>query len=54
MAATNAARTMGLDSEIGSISVGLFADLALLTNELEVEATVVRGTVIYERGKVTE
>ena len=54
MASTNAARAMGLDSEVGSIAPGLFADLALLSSELEVQATLVRGEVVYERFKVAE
>jgi N-acetylglucosamine-6-phosphate deacetylase len=54
LAATNAATAMGLSSETGSIAPGLFADLALLTAGLEVEATVSRGTLVYERAKVAE
>jgi N-acetylglucosamine-6-phosphate deacetylase len=54
MAATNAATAMGLGLETGSIAPGLFADLALLTAGLDVEATVVRGKLVYERAKAPQ
>ena len=50
MSSTNAARAMGLASETGSIAPGLFADLALLTNALDVTATMVRGTLVFGSG----
>jgi len=49
MAATNAARAIGVESETGTIAAGLYADLALLNNSLEVEATIVRGAIVYQR-----
>jgi N-acetylglucosamine-6-phosphate deacetylase len=49
MAATNAARAMGIDGETGAIAPGLFADLALLNDQLQIEATIVRGVTVYRR-----
>jgi len=43
----NAARAMGIASGTGAITPGLFADLVLLTGELEVQATIVRGAVVF-------
>ena len=44
------ARLLGLDDGRGSIRVGGRADLVLLTDELEVAATIVGGRVAYLRG----
>lgn len=46
----NAAAAMGLSDETGAITAGHFADLVLLNTQLEVQATVVRGQVVFERG----
>ncbi len=52
MGATNAAAAMNIDGETGAIAPGLFADLVLLNNQLEVEATIVRGVTVYRRAEV--
>jgi N-acetylglucosamine-6-phosphate deacetylase len=52
MAATNAAKAMGIDGEVGAIAPGLFGDLALLDDQLFVNATIVRGVTVYRRTKV--
>lgn len=49
MAATNAAKAMGIDRETGAIASGLFADLALLDDRLHVQATLARGVAVYRR-----
>ena len=49
LAAGNAAAAMGIAKETGSIATGLFADLALLDEGLNVQATMVRGSTVYER-----
>lgn len=49
MSSTNAARAMGLDSETGAIADGLYADFVLLNDALEVQATIVRGRIVYQR-----
>ena len=46
----NAATAMGISHETGAIKAGHFADLVLLSNRLEVRATVVRGQVVFETG----
>ncbi len=50
ISSANAARAMGIDGETGSISIGKFADLVLLDETLHVEATIARGTVVFETG----
>ena len=52
MGATNAAAAMNVDGETGAITPGLFADLVLLNNQLEVEVTIVRGVTVYRRAEV--
>jgi N-acetylglucosamine-6-phosphate deacetylase len=46
---TTPAGLLGLSSERGRVALGHVADLALLSPALEVQATVVRGSVVYER-----
>ncbi len=48
MVAGNAAIAMGIADETGSIATGLLADLVLLSDRLEVEATMVMGELIYQ------
>ena len=49
ISATNAANVMGIGDETGAISPGRYADLALLNGQLEPQATIVRGKVVFER-----
>ena len=49
MASLNPAKTLGLDDEIGSISVGKFADLVVLDKDLNVCKTFINGKCEYER-----
>ena len=49
ISATNAARAMGIAKETGSITPGCYADLVLLNHGLEPQATIVRGSVVFER-----
>ena len=44
---TTPARSLGLDHERGQIAPGYVADLVLLSPELEVRGTVVRGELVY-------
>jgi len=44
---TTPARSLGLDHERGRIAPGYVADLVLLSPELEVRGTVVRGELVY-------
>jgi N-acetylglucosamine-6-phosphate deacetylase len=46
MASTTPARVLGLEHEIGAIAEGLAADLVVLSNDLDVEATMVLGSWI--------
>lgn len=46
---TTPAALLGLASERGQVALGYVADLVLLTPALEVQATVVRGNLVYER-----
>ena len=48
MASLNPAKTLGLDDEIGSISVGKFADLVVLDKDLNVCKTFINGKCEYE------
>ncbi|HXH22561.1 MAG TPA: N-acetylglucosamine-6-phosphate deacetylase [Dehalococcoidia bacterium] len=55
MSATNAARTLGIDGETGTIAPGLRADLVLMDEGLNVQATVVAGEVVWrQEGAVLE
>ncbi len=49
MTSLNAARNIGVSSQKGSIEVGKDADLALLSDELEVQMTIANGTVVFEK-----
>lgn len=49
MAATNAANALGIGHETGSIAPGKLADLVLLNKALEPQATIVRGSNVFER-----
>jgi N-acetylglucosamine-6-phosphate deacetylase len=46
---TNAARTLGLDNEIGSIALGRRANLAVLDDDYECIATFVDGRLVFEK-----
>lgn len=48
ISATNAAGAMGIGHETGSITPGRFADLVLLNDRLQPQATMVRGSVVFE------
>ena len=51
MASANPARQIGWDRQKGALAVGLDADFVVLNEEnLNVEATVVRGEMVYRRG----
>ncbi|MHB8958111.1 MAG: N-acetylglucosamine-6-phosphate deacetylase [Candidatus Limnocylindrales bacterium] len=50
MATLNPARTLGLDRSIGRIEVGRTADLVLLDESWEVEATVIGGRLAFDAG----
>ena len=41
------AELLGVSSQIGSITPGLFADLVLLSQDLDVKATIIRGASVY-------
>ncbi len=49
MASYNPARSLGLDKEIGSISVGKCADLAVLDDGYRVVATYIDGECVFEK-----
>lgn len=49
MASLNAAKQLGLDSVIGSIALGKRADLVALHHNGTVEATIIRGDIVYAR-----
>jgi N-acetylglucosamine-6-phosphate deacetylase len=53
-ATLNPARTLGLDGSVGRIEVGRVADVALLDDAWEVQATFVDGLVAYEAGAVAQ
>jgi N-acetylglucosamine-6-phosphate deacetylase len=52
ISSANAANAMGIASETGSITTGRYANLVLLNDQLEPQATVVRGKVVFERQEV--
>jgi N-acetylglucosamine-6-phosphate deacetylase len=43
----NPARRLGIDHETGSISIGKYADLTILDEDLNVFMTIVRGEIAY-------
>ena len=45
----NPARLFGLDSHKGTIQEGKDADLVILDNEFNIDATIVNGQIVYER-----
>ena len=45
----NAAKSLGIDSQKGSIEVGKDADFILMDNDLQVHLTVVDGEIVYQR-----
>ncbi len=49
MASETPARLLGL-THLGTIRAGADADLVLLSDDLTVQATIIRGDIIYERG----
>jgi N-acetylglucosamine-6-phosphate deacetylase len=48
MASLTPARVLGLDEQIGSISVGKYADLVVLGEDLRVEGVMKRGAWVHE------
>lgn len=46
MASLNPARSLGIDKETGSISVGKYADIVVLDKDLQVKYTFVNGKII--------
>lgn len=52
ISSTNAAKELGVWDRKGSIAVGKDADFLWLTEELELEMTVSRGEISYQRGTV--
>ncbi len=49
MASETPARLLGL-TNVGAIRAGMDADLVLLDRDVRVQATIIRGDVVYERG----
>jgi N-acetylglucosamine-6-phosphate deacetylase len=49
MASLTPARMLGLDGEIGSLSVGKQADLVVLDESFEVVRTCVGGELVWDR-----
>lgn len=49
MASFNPARAVGLDKICGSLEKGKQADIVVLSKELEVLMTMVRGNIVYQR-----
>ncbi|MDQ6832174.1 MAG: N-acetylglucosamine-6-phosphate deacetylase [Chloroflexota bacterium] len=49
MASETPARLLGL-TNVGAIREGMDADLVLLDRDIRVQATIIRGDVVYERG----
>ena len=51
MLSLNPAKRLGLENEMGSIEVGKYANLILLSNDLQVEEVIIRGIRKYTGGK---
>ncbi len=49
MTSLNAARSLGIDKETGSLESGKWADIVVLDNELNVEMTIRRGKFKYRK-----
>lgn len=49
MASLSPAKSLGLDSDIGSIAVGKYADLVVLDDDFNVEYTFVNGKCVYRK-----
>jgi N-acetylglucosamine-6-phosphate deacetylase len=49
MATLNVARVLGITRRKGQIAPGADADLVLLDRNLEVETTITRGVIAYQR-----
>jgi len=49
MASLNPAKSIKMDHEVGSISVGKYADLVVLDNEYNVEGTYINGVCVYSK-----
>ena len=50
MTSLSPAKSLGLDGELGSITVGKLADMVVLDEDLNVDATFVNGKCAYKRG----
>lgn len=50
MTSLSPAKSLGLDGELGSISVGKLADLVVLDENIDVVATFVNGNCVYTKG----
>ena len=46
---TTPSRLLGIDRQIGRIAAGYAADLVLLSPDLQVQATLCRGEVVYRK-----
>ncbi|HBR32958.1 MAG TPA: N-acetylglucosamine-6-phosphate deacetylase, partial [Clostridiales bacterium] len=46
MASLNPAKTLGIEGETGSISVGKYADITVLDRHLQVKYTLVNGKIV--------
>ena len=44
----NAAKYLGMDDQIGSITVGRNADLCVIDNNFEVNLTIINGVIVYD------
>ncbi len=51
MATINPARCLGVEDKKGSVEPGKDADIVILDKKLKVELTMVKGKIVYERGK---
>jgi N-acetylglucosamine-6-phosphate deacetylase len=49
MVSLNPARVLGLDARMGSLQAGKQADLVIADDDLEVQASLVQGQLVYER-----
>ena len=49
MATLNVARVLGIARRKGQIAPGADADLVILGRDLEVETTIARGVIAYQR-----
>jgi len=48
MASYNPAKSIKMEKEVGSISIGKYADLVVLDNEYNVACTYINGRCVYD------